>query len=135
MTNYKQLLKRKLEALQSLCSAAYQVVSAANGPNEMLDNLSDAANGELPRHDPMAGLPWTISDHSEDNEQSDKIKQKLDELRYMIDNGAHPDPIYDKIPAEWVMDIHDDYLEVLDSIIKLYQDENGSEYESQTKNS
>jgi hypothetical protein len=44
--------------LRQLCAAAYQVVGAASGPLEMLDNLSAAANGENLPHETGAGLPW-----------------------------------------------------------------------------
>lgn len=46
------------ESLRKLCAAAYQVVGAADGPVEMLDNLSAAGNGEPLPHKPGAGLPW-----------------------------------------------------------------------------
>jgi hypothetical protein len=42
-----------------LCATAYQFVGAANGPVELLDNLSAAANGEPLPHGPGAGVPWT----------------------------------------------------------------------------
>lgn len=52
-------LRAELDALRKLCSAAYQVVGAADGPMEMIDNLFEAASGRSLRHDAMAGLPWT----------------------------------------------------------------------------
>jgi hypothetical protein len=51
-------LVSEIARLRALCAAAYQVVGAADGPVEMLDNLSDAGNGDPLRHDPGAGLPW-----------------------------------------------------------------------------
>jgi hypothetical protein len=44
--------------LRQLCAAAYQVVGAAWGPLDMLDNLSAAANGESLPHSVDDGLPW-----------------------------------------------------------------------------
>jgi hypothetical protein len=52
-------LRAEVEALRSLCAAAYQIVGAADGPVRMMDNLSAAASGLPLPHDPMAGLPWT----------------------------------------------------------------------------
>lgn len=49
------------EAIRELCAAAYQVVGAADGPVEMLDNLSAAANGDPLPHHPMEGIPWVPS--------------------------------------------------------------------------
>lgn len=46
-------------ALRQLHAAAYQALSAANAPIEMLDNLAAAANGQPLPHDPDVGLPWT----------------------------------------------------------------------------
>jgi len=45
-----------------LCATAYQVVGAASGPVELLDNLSAASNGECLPHDTSDGLPWTVED-------------------------------------------------------------------------
>lgn len=45
--------------LTSLCATVYQVVGAADGPVEVLDNLLDAAYGRPLRHSTLAGLPWT----------------------------------------------------------------------------
>lgn len=53
---------RQIRQLRELCATAYQVVGAADGPVELLDNLSAAANGDPLPHDPMAGLPWTPGD-------------------------------------------------------------------------
>jgi hypothetical protein len=47
-----------IDDLWLLCAAAYQVVGAADGPLEMLDNLSAAANGDPLPHHPMEGIPW-----------------------------------------------------------------------------
>lgn len=49
---------KELLQLRELCATAYQIVGVANGPVELLDNLSAAANGESLPHDPGAGLPW-----------------------------------------------------------------------------
>ena len=48
----------ELEAIRELCSAAYHVLVAADGPVEMLDNLSAAAQGVPLPHSPMSGVPW-----------------------------------------------------------------------------
>ncbi len=50
--------------LQELLAAAYQALGALDGPAEMLDNLSAAANGQPLPHSPMAGLPVLINDLS-----------------------------------------------------------------------
>lgn len=47
-----------IDDLEELCAAAYQVVGAADGPVEMLDNLSAAASGNPLPHSPYAGIPW-----------------------------------------------------------------------------
>lgn len=49
---------KELLQLRELCASAYQVVGAANGPVELLDNLTAAINGDPLPHDPSAGLPW-----------------------------------------------------------------------------
>lgn len=46
------------EDVRTLCATAYQVVGAAEGPVELLDNLSAAANGDSLPHAPDSGLPW-----------------------------------------------------------------------------
>jgi hypothetical protein len=46
------------DRLRELCAAAYQVIGAADGPVQMLDNLSAGACGQPMPHEPMAGLPW-----------------------------------------------------------------------------
>lgn len=51
-------LTAERDALRSLCAAAYQVMGAADGPSQMLDNLAAAASGDALPHDPGAGLPW-----------------------------------------------------------------------------
>ena len=48
----------KQQELQELCATAYQVVGAAGGPVELLDNLYAATNGDELPHSPDAGLPW-----------------------------------------------------------------------------
>lgn len=55
---YVRHLEREIHQLRSLCGAAYQVVGAADGPVEMLDNLSAAASDWRLPHDTSAGLPW-----------------------------------------------------------------------------
>lgn len=51
----------EISILRKLCATAYQVVGAAYGPVELLDNLSSAASGEVLPHEPGAGLPWTLA--------------------------------------------------------------------------
>jgi hypothetical protein len=46
------------QKLRELCATAYQVVGAAGGPVELLDNLYAASNGDELPHSPDAGLPW-----------------------------------------------------------------------------
>jgi hypothetical protein len=46
---------------ETLFATAYQVVGAADGPEQLLDNLAAAASGRPLPHDPGAGLPWTPS--------------------------------------------------------------------------
>lgn len=62
----KELLSTAYQAvnqqLKELAATAYQVVGAADGPVELLDNLSAAANGHPLPHDPEAGLGWCPKD-------------------------------------------------------------------------
>jgi hypothetical protein len=53
---------KEVQELRELCATAYQVVGAASGPVELLDNLSAASNGECLPHNTSAGLPWTVED-------------------------------------------------------------------------
>lgn len=46
------------EKLSALLTAAYRVIATANGPEEMLDNLSAAASGKPFPHEPDAGIQW-----------------------------------------------------------------------------
>lgn len=52
----------EIRMLRNPCAAAYQALGAVDDPVEMLDNLSDAANGHPLRHDPGAGLPFGGAD-------------------------------------------------------------------------
>lgn len=56
-----EFLRENLQ-LKELAATAYQVVGAADGPVELLDNLSAAANGHPLPHDPEAGLGWCPKD-------------------------------------------------------------------------
>jgi hypothetical protein len=53
---------KEAQQLRELCATAYQVVGAASGPVELLENLSAASNGECLPHNTSAGLPWTVED-------------------------------------------------------------------------
>ena len=53
---------KEVQELRELCATAYQVVGAASGPVELLENLSAASNGERLPHNTSAGLPWTVED-------------------------------------------------------------------------
>lgn len=53
---------KEVQQLRELCATAYQVVGAASGPVELLENLSAASNGECLPHNTSAGLPWTVED-------------------------------------------------------------------------
>lgn len=83
----------EIEALRSLCAAAYQVVGAADGPTAMLDNLSAAASGKPLPHEPMAGLPWSGSAEVEalraDAERWRKIEPMFQGCSLFIDGTAH----------------------------------------------
>jgi hypothetical protein len=49
---------QRKQQLEELFATAYQVVGAAGGPVELLDNLYAATNGDELPHSPDAGLPW-----------------------------------------------------------------------------
>lgn len=62
----KELLSTAYQAVsqqrKELFATALQVVGAADGPVELLENLSAAANGHPLPHDPEAGLGWCPKD-------------------------------------------------------------------------
>lgn len=53
---------KEVQELRELCGAAYQVVGAASGPVELLENLFAASNGDILPHNTSAGLPWTVEE-------------------------------------------------------------------------
>lgn len=48
----------EIERLRGVCATTYQAAGVSDWPEPWLDILSDAANGDPLRHDPMALLPF-----------------------------------------------------------------------------
>ncbi len=70
----------KQHELQELCATAYQVVGAAGGPVELLDNLSAASVGtELP-HNTEAGLPWMPAHDIATDKDIKTLKDTIEKL-------------------------------------------------------
>ena len=83
---------KTIDQLRELCAATYQVVGAADGPVEMLDNLSAAGNGEPLPHEPGAGLPWVPEDALADSQALQRIRKFIEEYKKM--RGLHPEVVY-----------------------------------------